>query len=189
MRKKNYKTSIFILLFFFASSCSSWNTQVYEVTRVVPQTVIVTLIESPTVPKLVVPRQGIIPTPRPYIDLAYYNGIVTITRYYTYLGHDLPGEAYKLLSSYAKKHNSEQEYVDMQNRLYESIKIVTIQPYFAWAKEHNSAAVPDIDRRKRFAAEIITSGDGKSFPQTFYLTLILENGEWKIDEFATAMGP
>lgn len=189
MRKKIYKISIFALLLLIAFACSSGNTQVAEVTRVVPQTVIVTQIVGENVVKSEEPTKAINPTPKPYIDPAYYDGIVSITRYYTYLGHDLPAEAYKLLSSSAKKHNTEQEFVDMANRLYESINILTIQPYFAWAKEHNTSAAPDPDGRNRFAAEIITVSEGKSFPQTFYLTLILENGEWKIDKFATATGP
>jgi len=79
--------------------------QTIEVTRVIPQTVIATqFIEiARATPMEATDHSG--KTPQPGIDPAYYDGIIVITQYYTFLGHGLYEDAYLLLSSTGRSHS------------------------------------------------------------------------------------
>lgn len=135
---------------------------------------------------------------KPYQDLGYYDGIVVITQYYTFLGHNHYAEAYSLLSQHKPNLESLEEFI--QNReveKIEKIKIVTIQPYFVHTEGQGvRLKSPDSENEKRFYVQIIAWGEGRmvggavsGWPQTLFLTLVKEDGEWKIFSGGTAPTP
>lgn len=141
------------------------------------------------------------PTPaatEPYQDLGYYEGIVVITQYYTFLGHNQYSEAYSLLSQHKPNLESLEEFI--QNReieKIEKIELVTIQPYFVHVEKQGvRLQSPDSENEKRFYVQIIAWGEGRmvggavsGWPQTLFLTLVKEDGEWKIISGGTAPTP
>lgn len=205
MEKLSRKLTLYLLITFVLVSCNSLVTQTVEVTRLVPQTIEVTRI----VPQTVITTQAIRVTattnPEPknvvttesqhYLDRGYYDGIVVITQYYTFLGHNLYEEAYQLLGPTAKKHSPDiDNYVYMARLSFKAVEIVTVEPCTVWSEQHGGPPRPDSDQSKCFAVEIRAWGeDGMSGSavsgdlQLLFLTLVLENGEWKIDSFATAL--
>lgn len=135
---------------------------------------------------------------KPYQDLGYYDGIVVITQYYTLLGHNQYAEAYTLLSRHKPNLESLDEFI--QNReieKIEKIEIITIQPYFVHVEKQGvRLKSPDSENEKRFYVQIIAWGEGRmvggavsGWPQTLFLTLVKEDGEWKIFSGGTAPTP
>jgi len=205
--KVDYETSIFFLYLLIVSftlqACNRATFQDYGTARVIPQTVEVTRVISQTV----IATQVIEITPatitevadysvktqQPGIDPTYYDGIIVITQYYTFLGHGLFEDAYQLLSSAGRSHSSDvDEYIKMAKLNFKTVKIITIQPYYLLAQEHCSQAKPETGDVRRFYVQIIAEGEGSlsgsalnGALQTLFLSLIQEDGEWKIDTFAT----
>lgn len=126
----------------------------------------------------------------------YYMGVVTITEYYTLLDNELFEEAYQILSSSAQGHSKNQlEYVEIAQLVFETVEIVNVQPLVIWRREQGilSTTTPDHDDNINFLVQIRSWGkDGMSGSvkngdlQTLFLTVIKEDGEWKIDSFATS---
>jgi len=78
----------------------------------------------------------ILPTPLP-VDIGYYEGIIVITQFYTFLGHGLYEEAYQLLGSLARQHApSLNEFVYTAKMWYKKVDIITIQPFYVYAEKH-----------------------------------------------------
>jgi hypothetical protein len=128
------------------------------------------------------------------IDPAYYDGIILITQYFTLLDHGLFEDAYKLLSKKSRQHSPNvDDYVNMAKTTYKSVLIKTIQPYYTWANQQGLQALPETNDDRRFYVQIVTNG-GEDLSvsslsddlQTLFLTLILEDNQWKIDAFSTA---
>lgn len=194
-----------LLLTLLLAACSSGAIQTVEVTRLVPQTIEVTRL----VPQTVIATQAIQATTtitsepeilatadsQYYLDKGYYDGIVVITQYYTFLGHNLHEEAYQLLGSSAKQHSPNlEDYVSMARLSFKTVEIVTVEPCTVWSEQHGGPPRPDLEDRKCFAVEIRAWGEGRMSGsamsgdlQLLFLTLVLENGAWKIDSFATAL--
>jgi hypothetical protein len=168
--------------------------QTVEVTRVIPQTVIATRLVQVTAASTPEPLSAAAGTPGPVdIDPAYYDGIIVITQYYTFLGHGLHRDAYQLLSSKAQKPQSIEEYVNNKEKAFKTVNIITIQPYYLWANGRGKQEPPETGDERRFYVQIKAWGEGNMSGsvvngrlQTLFLTLIKEDGEWKIDTFATA---
>jgi len=125
-------------------------------------------------------------------DAAYYDGIIVITQYYTFLGHGLHEEAYWLLSVPEQNYHNLDEYVEDTRLAFKTVEIISIQPYFAAVKEQGGQITPDPSNKKRFVVQIRAWGEGNMSGsvmngtlQTLFLTLVLEDGRWKIDSFAT----
>jgi len=165
--------------------------QTIEVTRVIPQTVIATQANVTSTEKEVISATI---ESQPTHDKGYYDGIVVITQYYTFLGHGLYEEAYYLLSSSAQSHHNLEDYIANAEGFFQRVEIITVEPYTVWSEQHGGPARPDTKEMKRFAVEIRAWGEGKMSGsavsgdlQLLFLTLVLEDGKWKIDSFATAL--
>lgn len=189
---------------FIASSCGE--IQAAEVTRLVPQPIEVTRIVTQTDIATRVVEETIAKTPKsaisnttetpPVQDSGYYDGIIVITQYYTFLGHGLYKDAYQLLSSSAQSPQSLEDYVTNKQRAFKTAEIIKIEPYFVAVEKQGGRAKPDLVNKKRFAIQIKAWGQGNMSGsvesgslQTLFLTLIQENGKWKIDSFSTAPMP
>ena len=129
-------------------------------------------------------------TPPVRIDPVYFDGMIAIAKYYTYLDKGLFTEAFSLLSSKAQGRRSMEEYVKMSTLAFRMVEIKTIEPYFYFAQQHNWRTTPEKGVSRQFFIEIIAEGEGGmsgSYPngviQSFNITLIQENSEWRIDKF------
>ncbi len=194
-----------LLLMLLLAACGSEAIQTVEVTRLVPQTIEVTKLVPQTVIATHADRATATTTPEPeilttidsqyYLDRGYYEGIVVITQYYTFLGHNLYEEAYQLLGSSAKQHSPNlEDYVSMARLSFKDVEIVTVEPCTVWSELHGGPPRPDSESEKCFAVEIRAWGEGRMSGsavsgelQLLFLTLVLENSEWKINSFATAL--
>lgn len=131
-----------------------------------------------------------------FVDTADYDGIIVITQYYTFLGHGLHEEAYELLSTSARNRRSIDDYITNTRMVFQTVEIVSIQPYAIAVELQGGQMTPDPSHRKRFVAKIRAWGESSMSGsvssgalQTLFLTLIEEKGTWKIDSFATAPLP
>ncbi|MBN1449521.1 MAG: hypothetical protein JW963_00765 [Anaerolineales bacterium] len=190
--------TVILLLTFILASCSSGAIQTVEVTRLVPQTIEVTRIVQPTAITTPVAEPAILsPTEsQPVQDSGYYDGIIVITQYYTFLGHGLYEEAYQLLSSSAQSPQGLEDYVTNKQIAFKTVEIIKIEPYYIAVENQGGEAKPDPVDKKRFTIQIKAWGQGNMSGsvesgslQTLFLTLIQENGKWKIDSFSTAPFP
>ena len=128
------------------------------------------------------------------VDEAYYEGIIVLTKYYTFLGHGLYEEAYYLLSESAKRPKSLYEYVETSQMFFKEVDIISIVPYHEYVRNQGGVIQnPDPPERKRFAVEIRAWGQGEMSGsrmsgdlQMLFIALVLEDGAWKIDTFGTA---
>lgn len=204
--KRTKLLTVILLLTFVLTACSSGTIQTVEVTRIMPQPVEVTRIVQQTVIATRVVEESIATTPesavsnatetQPVQDSGYYDGIIVITQYYTFLGHGLYEEAYQLLSSSAQSPQSLEDYVTNKQSAFKTVEIIKIEPYYVAVEKQGGKAKPDPVDKKRFAILIKAWGQGNMSGsvesgslQTLFLTLIQENGKWKIDSFSTAPLP
>jgi len=193
MNNRTSKPALFLLLAFVFSACNSESSQTVQTSQATLQT------ETATTP----PRQAtdtwylktatpILPTPSPD-DLGYFNGVIVITEYYTFLGHGLYEDAYQLLSSSAQVYPVE-DFVKSKQQAFRKVEILTIQPYHVFVKEQGGHLRSfDSKNMRRFYVQIMAWGEGtmsgsrmSGEVQTLFLRLVKEDGEWKIDEFGTA---
>lgn len=193
MDKKTKTITMFLLLVLVLSACNSRVPQPAETTDTTPLET-ATEKSAATATQIRKTATPLEPMPQPD-DIGYYEGIITITRYYTFLGHGLYEEAYQLLGSSARKHSpSLEEYVENGKRWFKKVKIITIQPYPVFIKEQGGQLrSSDSTNIRRFYVQIIAWGEGRMSGsrvsgevQTLFLRLVKEDGEWKIDEFGTA---
>lgn len=196
--KRTQILTVILLLTFLLTACGNGSgaIQTVEVTRLVPQTIEVTRIVRQTAITTPVTEAAILSTAesQPVQDSGYYDGIIVITQYYTFLGHGLYEEAYQLLGPSATSHSpSLEDYVNMAKMSFRTVEIVAIQPLYEWKKQQVDPSItPDPQNEKRFFVQIRAWGEGEMSGsvvsgtlQTLFVTVIQENGEWKIDSFAT----
>jgi len=194
MGKQAGNLAIYILFGLTLAACSSQDAQIVEVTRIVPQTVEVTPKAMDAIPE---PDMTATPQPTPLLDRKYYDGVILITQYYTFLGNSLYEEAYQLLGSSAKVHAPDPEdYVTDCQRWFQEVEIVSIQPFTVWSQQHGGPPRQDSEDQIYFAVEIRAWGEGRMSGsavsgelQLLFLGLVIEDGAWKIDSFATALTP
>ena len=131
--------------------------------------------------------------PQNFVDKTYYDGIIVITQYYTFLGNELHEKAYQLLSASAQKPHSFEEYVTNARSAFNKVEIVTIQPLNVWKKQHGKSPIiePDTLGKERFYVEIRAWGEGNMSGsrmngdlQIIILTLVQKNDHWKINSFS-----
>ncbi|MCC6298040.1 MAG: hypothetical protein IT314_01990 [Anaerolineales bacterium] len=115
----------------------------------------------------------------------YYIGIVAIAEYYTLLDNGFLEEAYKLLSKPAQEIESLAEFTQINERLFQKIENITIQPLRSWQIENGiSPTVLDQAVRINFFVQIqIRASDKTNDVRTLFPMLILEDNVWKIDSF------
>jgi hypothetical protein len=197
MKKKPSILVLTLSLIFVCTACKK-----VEETRLVPQTVVVTR----AVPKTMMAANIVQETPPNKselvppncqesfndIDPAYYDGIVVITQYYTFLGHGLYEEAYQLLSSAAQVY-SLQDYIKNQKAAFKVVRIITVRPFYFQDNPYRSTS--ELKSNKWFSVAIYAEGEGGwsgSVPngeQSFKVAITQENGVWKMDKWATGIAP
>lgn len=183
MKSRVSNNALFLLLALFFSACISNPPQIVGATQTISmlETATPRKATSTWYLKIATP---ILPTPPPD-DIGYFYGIIVITQYYTFLGHGLYEEAYQLLSPSVQRHTvGLEEYIKNGKQWYKKVEIISIVPQYLRTDTMN---------RRRFIVTFISWGEGRlsgagvsGEEQTLYLTLIRENGQWRIDTFATA---
>ena len=202
MKKRTYKTILILLLALILYACNGNISQTTEITASTSTTFNSTI--PPTITYTATPTRRpatatwylktatpILPTPPPD-DTGYYDGVIVITQYYTFLGHGLYEEAYRLLSSSAQVYSVE-EFAKQKQLSFKKIKILTIKPFFVIANKGGGYRRSyDSMNMRQFYVSYSTWDEG-SMPGstmngqawTFFIWLVIEDGEWKIDKFAS----
>jgi len=165
---------IFLLLVLTLTACGNETPPLVEETTIASQTSTATQI---------------------VFDATSDDGIIVITQYYTFLGHGLHEEAYWLQSTPRRIIYSVEEYVDRMKSNFKNVEIITIQPLNKWLADQEQPTVPDPPGKKRFYVHIKAWGEGNMSgsvmsgdAQSLILTLVQEDGLWKIDSWATGLG-
>lgn len=187
MHKVGNRSIVFFFVAFIFNGCSADNFPTVEVTRIIPQTVIATQIVKETI----VYTQG--SNSSFEIDPAYYDGILTVAQFYTYLGHGHYAEAYQLFSEEAKRPHTLEEYMQGASQAFKKVEIQAIHPYAYELLLQDATPWPSPANELRLVVHITAWGQGamsgsvpSGQPQTLFISLVKENGEWKIDKFRTA---
>jgi len=208
MNNKHNKIAKWLLFVFALAACrggipsvkSTPNIpQTIEVTRLVPLKTATHLPEIPaSIPKPSVSSVSVIlqvDTKTVQLDPAYFDGFVVLAQYYTLLDHGLYEEAYRLLSSSQQKRHSLGDYTDFYLHDLNGVKIIGIQPYDYWRAQDKMTPLPAPVNELRFVVFLTTFHKGAAwnaggtptpYGYTGFESLILENDEWKIDEFNTS---
>lgn len=181
--------NFFFVALILLAGCTSNTAQTIEVTRLVLQTVQVTVI---TTPEPVEGNHTLSPN-----SAVYFEGIVLIAKYYQLLDQALYEDAYQLLGVSAKQHSPNLEnYVASSTRAYKSVKIVGIQPYDEWIRQQGHKPPLDPKLMNVFYVQIIAEGEGamsgsaiSGEVQTLFITVVLEDDKWRIDSFSTGLVP
>jgi hypothetical protein len=192
----NIAVKISCVLVFIVSmaACTGKAPEVIEVTRVVPQTVEVTRIAPQTVIATQIVRVMAASTPEPVstaagtpglvdIDPVYFDGIIVITQYYTFLDLGLYKDAYQLLHSGRPHPQSLGDFLYGAEKAFKSVEIQTIQPYNVWARRHGINTSGDPEGQMRFYVEIIVEGEEgwwQSANVHFIFSLARDNGKLRI---------
>jgi hypothetical protein len=176
--------------------------QTVEVTRLVPQTIEVTRIvqQPPITPEYEATTGSTEPTVTPLsitvqagssslqMDPAYFDGFIVLTRYYTLLDHGLFEEVLPLYSSsLLRKSGGGNFESDLK-----SVKVISIRPYDYWRAQQGLPPQPTPENEIRYIVGTIVfhkapawneGGTPTPDEQTRFVSLILEDGEWKLNEF------
>jgi hypothetical protein len=185
MKSRKSQIALFLLLALVFAACNSNPSRTVRATQAIPQTATTTATpRQATATWYLKTATPISPTPPPN-DIGYFDGVIVITQYFTFLSHGLYEEAYQLLSSSARTRiGNLEDYMEYEKSWFTKLEIISIYPQYL---KTNS-----VDRR-RFIVTFIFWGEGRlsgagvsGEEQTLYLTLVRENGKWKIDSFDTA---
>jgi len=186
----------FILVLIVITACSTSSPPKVEITRIIPQPVLVTQIIKETIISTLEPIE-VDGTLQPMdLDQKYFDGIIVITQFYTFLGNGLHEKAFDLFSSKEKNAQTKEDYVKMAALNFKSVQIISIVPYFYDISQRGGRVKPDPENIARFAVYIRAWGEGNMSGsringelQYLFLELIKENAGWKINAFATAPFP
>lgn len=185
-----------LLVLYLASACSTQTPSTVEVTRVIPQTVLASQIVKETVVTTLEPAKAVTPQPQSEIDPKYFEGIVLITQYYTFLGNGLYEQAYECYSVAFKSPQTIEEFVQMAAPNFKTVEIISVVPYYVHIKEQGGRVRQDPENVGRFHVQIRAWGEGNMSGsitngalQDLNLELVKENEGWKINAFATAPFP
>ena len=119
-------------------------------------------------------------------DQSYYDALVAIARYYTFFNHGFYEQAYQLRSSSSPRLESLEEYVaGIQLFNIKLRRAVEITPYYApqWQR---LCLTPDPVKGRTFYADIYAEGENgmagsvTNGIHSYFINMILEDGEWKI---------
>lgn len=212
MSKKQVIIAIWLIFIFTVTGCLDETSlkieetptipQTLEVTRIVTQVIEVTRVvqQSTALPETGVTTAAAGPTttPLPFtvqagdsnvlIDPVYFNGIIVLTQYYTLLDHGLFKEALPLYSSSLLKKSRGGNF---ENDL-KSVKVRFIHPYNYWRAQQGMSpqSIPQDEIRYVVGTTVFHKGatwneGGTPRPdeQTRFVSLVLENGDWKLNEF------
>lgn len=192
----------FLLGVSILSACQGEIPPTVEPTSCVPQTVEVTrIVQSPTMlPEVKVGTATAEPTVTlPAITIqagdssfqmepAYFDGFVVLSQYYTLLDHGFYEEIVSLYSSSLLKRSGGGNFEsDLK-----SVKVRFIHPYNYWRAQQGlpPQSIPENEIRFIVGTTVFHKGaawnmGGTPTPddQTRFVSLVLENDEWKLDEF------
>jgi hypothetical protein len=208
LNNKLFLASIELLLAMMLVSCQGITSPSTAETLQVPQTVEYTEIVQPTAQKMeseavaTVTKTAVTSLSFPVqpgtssveVDPAYFDGFIVLTQYYTLLDHGFYQESYRMLSSSQKKRYSFEDYTNFYTHDLKAIKIIGIQPYNYWRSLQELPALPAPPNELRFIVFSIAyhhgaawniGGTPKPHNVTGFESLVLENNEWKVDEFNT----
>ena len=182
------------------ASCNSRTPLAVEVTRVVPQTVLVTQVITNPPATTREPKEKAnptyqqktpLPTPaEPNQDTAYYDGLVAIATYTTLTEHGLYADAYQLLSQARKERSSADDYVTNMQALRGTFtfKILNAQPFYEYAQERGIKTFEDTAYKKYFHLNVYVEGEGgmagaiPNGDHNYIGIVVWENGGWKISD-------
>ncbi len=190
--KLTHKLVILVCFVLFISACDNNN---LKPSAIIPSESQASY--STSQPKTIIPVTDTnCPTPQwnTYcLDPDSYFGIVVVTQYYTFLGHDLHESAYNLLSSSAQKNQGLESYLQMAKMTFKSVEIVSIIPYELSVMSQGGQISSIPVNKKRFAVQIKAWGEGNMSGskkngdlQDLFLELVKENGQWRIETFSSA---
>jgi hypothetical protein len=188
------------------SSCQEDLPLTIEVASSVPQTIEVTRIVQQPIQPLESKVTTATAEPAPsvttqvcdssvQIEPAYFDGIVVLTQYYTLLSHGLYEESYQLLSSSQQKRYGFEDYKSFYSHDLKALVIEGIQPYNHWRVYQGLPTLQIPPNKLRYVVFMTAYHNGAAWNQggtpvpddvTGFQTLVLENSEWKIDEFSTS---
>lgn len=172
--------------------------QTVEVTRIVPQTAIVTqLVLLPVTTTPLPTGSPIPPTPTAIlstdsaqrIDLSAQDGSIVIVRYFTLVDLHLYEQAYDLLSEGAKLQTTKDRYLEGEKMFERVVKVLKVARYNDWVKQKGENPVKVSD--DWYYVNLYIEGENGwagAYPngiQDRYIRVILEDGKWKVDEFST----
>jgi len=171
--------------------------QTIEVTRLVQPPTVTSepgiATAEPTSPSLPVSIQAISSSVQ--MDAAYFDGIVVLTKYFTLLGHGLYEESYQMLSASQQKRYDFEGYSSFYAESYNSLEVDVIKPYNYWLAQQGLPPQPIPENEIRYiigmtafhkGAAWNVGGTPTPYSSTGFVSLILENGEWKINEYNSA---
>lgn len=204
MKMQMNKLILCLLLMVVLTSCSS-AIQTVEVTRLVPKTIEVT---SPIPQSTIAPESGdLIITPDVSVtpisitiqtdsfsvpmDPVYFDGFIVLTQYYTLLDQGAYEEAVSLYSSSILGRNGFEAEVEHFEYDLEAVNISFILPLNYWLAQRGRPMPSTPENEMHFVVDTTVfhkgaawneGGTPKPDNQVLFITLIQENGEWKIDE-------
>ncbi len=121
----------------------------------------------------------------------YFDGVIVLARYYTLLEHGLYKEVLPMYSSSLLKRNEGKNFeVDIK-----SIELRGIQPYNYWLAQQGQPLPPIPENEIRYVVYTTVfhkapawnvGGTPQPDRQTTFVSLILENGEWKLYELQSS---
>lgn len=183
--------------------------QTVEVTRLVPQTIEDTRIVQQPIIKLETENTTASPestvtslsitvqtgSSSVQMDPAYFDGFIVLIQYYTLLDHGLYKESYQLLSSTQQKRYSFEDYTSFYTHDLKALGINSIQPYNYWRVKQGLPSMQILPDELRYVIFMTAFHNGAAWNEggtaipdniTGFQSLVLENNEWKIDEFNTS---
>ncbi len=183
-----------------------------EVTRVAPQTVVVTqevpVTVTPTLTPILptgtpTPKRMRPPTSTPtleptptQIDYSQQDGSIAVTQYYTLLGLHEYEKAYYMWSHTGgddPAHNPRKEkFISETSSFMKVVKVLQVVRYNDWLKQQNSYTSPPLRLSDDwYWVSIYSEGEDGGIPlgptkgiHVFYVLVVKENGEWKLEQTA-----
>jgi hypothetical protein len=196
MLKSITVTMISVLTLTWLAACSSPAIQTVEVTRLGPQTVVVTQVHTQVVTQLasviVTATQAANETPKafyatpsmtPTTDVS--GGEIAIIQYYTYLGLHLYHQAYELYGSKLQSTATESEYITKYFSKLKVVKILNIWRYDTIPNAAGGYLPPGY-----FLVELYLEGElYQNIPVknniSYFVQAAMEEGIWKIIKITT----
>ena len=200
MRIKTVLLLSCVLISISASACSP-TVQTVEVTRIVPQTVVVTqLVQVPITmtpvpsgtpaPPIDIPVPTETPESARAIDLSRQDGSIVIVQYFTLLDLHLYEQAYNLFSYTKQLHSPKEKFLEGEKEFSKVVKVLKVIRYNDWIKQMGRRDPKVSDNW--YYVQIYAEGEHEfagAYPNgiqpDLFVRVTLENGEWKIEEFST----
>lgn len=189
MSREHFASAIRVLFILVLAACQGKNSSNAEDALVVAKSI---STETPTASPLIAIQEG---SSFVQMESSYFDGFIILARYYTLLDHGLYEESYPLLSSSQQKRYSFEEYTSFYSQDLQSLEITGMLPYNYWRVQQGLLAIDISPNQLRYVIFMTSYHNGTAWNDggapipdntTGFQSLILENNEWKIDEFNTS---